>query len=383
MPFLAGRGQASRGYFGGGTVPDAPTLGTIATSINSPGTVSKPVMTQDETNATFTWTSPGATGAALSVPFTAPTFNGGLPITNYEYSTDNGSTWKSAGSTTSPISITTVSGSSSNLSAATSYTVRLRAINPLGSGTSSSGSAKTTPTEVTSYTIKVYDNYPTNNELIETVELNTTGTLSRSHHKLERDWSVIVSAVNTNGAGPDSTESDNATGWRYTSYNADYARTRPCESGTDCDSCGTRTGTQDGTTARTCYQWTRSGSVTENGLACVLSVPGNEEASTTWGTNCRDLEASCSGSWSDVTAGGCYSEYAGYQCYTLRQDQTPYGYSGDLMSMDNDPTGEILHGSSCGSTAGGAYYAYYREYCAATGVYRIVPYGCIDTIFAK
>jgi hypothetical protein len=25
MPFLGGRGQASRGYFGGGTTPDAPT----------------------------------------------------------------------------------------------------------------------------------------------------------------------------------------------------------------------------------------------------------------------------------------------------------------------------------------------------------------------
>jgi hypothetical protein len=51
--------------------------------------------------------------------------------------------------------------------------------------------------------------------------------------------------------------------------------------------------------------------------------------------------------------------------------------------MDNDPTGEILHGFSCGSTAGGEYFAYYREYCSASGAYRIVPYGCIDTIFAK
>jgi hypothetical protein len=379
MPFLAGRGQSSRGYFGFASVPDAPTLGTITTSINSPGTVSKPVMTQDETNATFTWTSPGATGAALSVPFTAPAFNGGLLITNYEYSTDNGSTWKSAGSTTSPIAITTVSGSSSNLAAATSYTVRLRAVNPIGSGTASSGSARTTPVAVTSYTVKIYDNYPTDNELVETIT-NTTGTLSRSHHKLERDWSVVVSAVNTNGEGPNSTESDTATGWRYTSYPANYAVTRSCESGTGCDSCGTRTGTEDGTVYRTCRQWTRAlGGTPETGLACTFDTNNNEAQSTVWQGNCRDLEASCSELFQNITTYGsnCYTETYGSRCYTGFKEFDLFNET-IYMYWEGDKHGGGV-GANCGGGGGDIVYGFARMLCESTGAIKIVPIGCVDS----
>ncbi len=66
----------------------------------------------------------------LSVAFTAPSSNGGRDITDYRYSTDNGATWVSAGSTTSPIVIT-------GLTNGTNYGVKLLAVNSVGDGSAS------------------------------------------------------------------------------------------------------------------------------------------------------------------------------------------------------------------------------------------------------
>jgi predicted RNA-binding protein with TRAM domain len=66
----------------------------------------------------------------LSVAFTAPESNGGSAITDYDYSTDNGATWTSASSTSSPIVIT-------GLSNGTVYNVKLRAVNVAGDGAAS------------------------------------------------------------------------------------------------------------------------------------------------------------------------------------------------------------------------------------------------------
>ena len=112
MPFLAGRGQSSRGYFGGGTVPNAPTA---LSSVPANG--------------------------QLTVSFTPPEFNGGLDITNYEYSVTAGATWVafSPVDTVSPVVIT-------GLTNGTAYTVYLRAVNSIGSGlTSAALTAGTTP----------------------------------------------------------------------------------------------------------------------------------------------------------------------------------------------------------------------------------------------
>ncbi len=102
-------------------------------------------------NAT-TWSAPSAptiTGITpgngqLSVAFTAPASDGGSAISNYKYSTNNGSTWttRSPAATGSPIVIT-------GLNNGTEYTVRIRAVNAVGDGTqsgSSTGTPRTTPT---------------------------------------------------------------------------------------------------------------------------------------------------------------------------------------------------------------------------------------------
>lgn len=116
MPFLGGRGQASRGYFGGGITPDAPTS-LVSTKGNG----------------------------QISVAFTAPGFDGGLPITTYEYalSTSNYVTFitRSTGTTASPLVIT-------GLTNGTSYGVRIRAVNSLGTGIAGIAAAEVIPSTV-------------------------------------------------------------------------------------------------------------------------------------------------------------------------------------------------------------------------------------------
>lgn len=81
----------------------------------------------------------------LLVAFTAGS-NGGTAITNYEYSTDDGSTWRTAGTTSTPITIAVTSDSGATISNGTAYTVKIRAINVQGSGTASSGTSATPST---------------------------------------------------------------------------------------------------------------------------------------------------------------------------------------------------------------------------------------------
>jgi len=80
------------------------------------------------------------TVGALTVAFTAPAAppGGGWPITNYEYSTNNGSTWTavSPASTSTPITI-------SGLTLGQTFTVRLRAVNAAGVGTQSASAQGT------------------------------------------------------------------------------------------------------------------------------------------------------------------------------------------------------------------------------------------------
>lgn len=117
MPFLGGRASASRGFFGGGSTPTEPTnLSSI------------------EGNQ------------QLTISFDAPSFNGGLNISNYEYalSTNSGSSYGawtplSPVDTSSPIII-------GELTNGQEYYVKLRAANPLGGGQQSDPlSTNTTP----------------------------------------------------------------------------------------------------------------------------------------------------------------------------------------------------------------------------------------------
>ncbi|WP_189168389.1 beta strand repeat-containing protein [Pilimelia anulata] len=82
----------------------------------------------------------GDQSAALT--FSPPSDTGGTPITDYEVSTDNGSTWATL-STSAGAGGTRV-GTVSGLTNGTPYTVRVRAVNAVGPG-AASGSTSVTP----------------------------------------------------------------------------------------------------------------------------------------------------------------------------------------------------------------------------------------------
>lgn len=71
----------------------------------------------------------GAGDGSVSINFSPPENDGGLAVTNYAYSIDNGATWitRSPASTSSPLTI-------SGLTNGTDYSVKIRAINPFGAG---------------------------------------------------------------------------------------------------------------------------------------------------------------------------------------------------------------------------------------------------------
>jgi hypothetical protein len=78
--------------------------------------------------------------ASLSVTFNPPANDGGSPITGYEYSLDGSSTWVSVVLPDPAVNAFTIS----SLSNATTYAVRLRAVNSIGPSSASSPSNGTT-----------------------------------------------------------------------------------------------------------------------------------------------------------------------------------------------------------------------------------------------
>ena len=105
------------------------------------------------TTAATPGTTPGAptitgitpSNGQLSVAFNAPASNGGYAISNYQYSTNGGTTYKafSSAETTSPLLITSVSTAATALVNGTSYTVLIKAVNSIGAGTASNSSTGT------------------------------------------------------------------------------------------------------------------------------------------------------------------------------------------------------------------------------------------------
>jgi len=90
-------------------------------------------------------------GGEIDVDFSAPSSDGGSPITTYQYSTDGGATWRNraTGSTGSPLTITTLSSDgATGLIGGQSYPVEIRAVNAAGPGAASAlatGSTTTVP----------------------------------------------------------------------------------------------------------------------------------------------------------------------------------------------------------------------------------------------
>ena len=168
---------------------------------------------------TITSITPGST--QLTVNFTAPSNNGGSPITDYQYSTDNGTSFTNAGRTTSPITI-------DQLTNGTSYSVIIRAVNSVGNGINSntvSATPVTTPsaptiTSITSgltqLTVNFTDptsdggssitdyEYSTDNGTSFTSAVTTTSPITITGLVTGTPYQVIIRAVNSLGYGENS-----------------------------------------------------------------------------------------------------------------------------------------------------------------------------------
>jgi hypothetical protein len=329
MPFLGGRGQASRGYFGGGTTPDAPT------SLSST-----------------------AGDQQLFIAFTPPAFNGGLEITNYEYavSSNGGSTYGSwtalsPSDTTSPVTIP-------GLVNGTAYYVKLRAVNSIGSGAESAAlSTNTTP-----YTV------PSIPTVTKTADTDTTVTWTWSSggnggnaitqwgHSLSTDngstWGaetvvmvgtttfsktiksgstydtnrylLRVRAYNAAEWGSYGQAATQSVPWVYETRNVVQEDTS-CTDGScsstsstsrSCGTCGSESGTVTGTRTRsrtrtnTEFQYTKVGYTASGWTLLTEGVYSsytytNWSYSTTWSGSCSEVGVGGAG-WSDVTQNYAY-----------------------------------------------------------------------------
>ena len=109
-------------------------LGTSAASAAT--TISTLSIPPAPTNLSYTPSKPS--GVVTLTVYFLQGGNGGSAITNYQYSTDNGATFRSAGTSASPVTITKLSvDGTTNLSVQTTYQVKLRAQNAIGNGTAS------------------------------------------------------------------------------------------------------------------------------------------------------------------------------------------------------------------------------------------------------
>jgi len=130
----------------GGSIADLASNALTNFGLSAP-TLTSVLVAQPPGAPTITSITPAS--GQLSVAFTAGATRGSA-ITSYQYSTDNGSTWKARASGTdgSPVVISTVSASASSLANGTSYNVRLRAVNAAGNSDSSTAVAAT-PSAIT------------------------------------------------------------------------------------------------------------------------------------------------------------------------------------------------------------------------------------------
>jgi hypothetical protein len=138
-------GSASASYTYAGLVNGTAYTFTVAsTNAQGTGPASPSATTTPYTTPgtpTLNTLTPG--NQQLTAAFTAPGSTSGSAITNYYYSTDNGTTWKArtdAGGTSTSMAITVESGTVNALANGTTYTVKIAAYNtgsPGGMGTGS------------------------------------------------------------------------------------------------------------------------------------------------------------------------------------------------------------------------------------------------------
>ena len=113
----------------GNSTASAAASATPEVDATHPEAITNLTATHGDSSVTLDWTVPG---------------NGGSPITSYDYSSDNGTTWRTTGTTTNQYVVTRTSGSpQSRLAKGTAYTFQVRARNDKGTGDASNAVTET------------------------------------------------------------------------------------------------------------------------------------------------------------------------------------------------------------------------------------------------
>lgn len=367
MPFLNSLGnfKPGRGFFAAATIPDAPTI-----------------------------TSSTAGNGQLTIAFTAPSFNGGLAITKYQYSTD-GTNWSDTDAgTTSPRVIT-------GLANGTDYTIRLRAVNALGGGKTSNAYNDSAGLTTKPFTVPATPSAPTvsigtgatttdtfswsapsdNGRSITKYGFQTStnnGTTWSSESETSNlsyaietaytssSYKLRVRAYNVAGWGSYSDISSSGTGaWSLGSVTDSQSCT--CSQSCSCGACncGANNGTQtaSGTQTRTCYRWTRSGSNSSS----LRNSNGTDACNSSYG-GC----GSCGAYGSCTSCSGCTSETV---------ILTEGSYNGTYYYLTNDAyLNQYMTPSGAGacSPCYEDMYTIYRCVYGGSTTYRIVYEGCLN-----
>ena len=113
----------------GNSTASASASATPEVEATHPEAITNLTATHGDSSVTLDWTVPG---------------NGGSPITSYDYSSDNGTTWRTTATTTNQYVVTRTSGSPrSRLANGTAYTFQVRALNDQGTGDASNAVTET------------------------------------------------------------------------------------------------------------------------------------------------------------------------------------------------------------------------------------------------
>ena len=150
---------------------------------------------------------------SIALTWTVPIDNGGATITDYEVSSDDGTTWNSTGSTTLAYTVT-------GLEKGTQYTFRVRAINSVGNGTASASDTETTlttrPDPVTSLTATA-DSNGTEMDLAWVAPVDDGGSaITEYQYRFTTGTSVGGTWTDTNSTTPSVTITALDKGTQYT-----------------------------------------------------------------------------------------------------------------------------------------------------------------------
>lgn len=330
-----------------------------------------------------TWSISGA--GSMNLAYTAP-YNGGCPITKYQYST-NGTTWID-----NPPAIVT------GLAYGASITVYVRAVNCIGegpAGTRTTTTANVPNAPVSSITTDGCDTasyswtVPANNGLAitkyeyrissddgaypatGTEVASTVTTYSRTVTHDAVKYKIQARAYNACGFGAWGTSSANNTPWilTYTNSQGDQQSqtqytSRACPSG----SCGYESGSETVYRTRTkyYYTYTRSGCTTLGPINYANDPYPAFPAYTntwTWSGVCDN-----SGTWQVSNGDWGLGPFAALYGTYGHVELSAWGWTYVVYNLYGTGTWDTIYNPSCGglSAPGGV------ERCSITGEYRVV-----------